>query len=161
NVGGDFTVKLTVTNGVSSVTLPIPITILAPPAGAEGVTNVGLDDPPVKNVFNGITIAVTFSDGGIIRLSIDINALIRSAFDVSSDFSGRGGSLGTRSGLNPTMKFSDSGVFVATTTATDQATNDVAGKARKTLAVGDKEVGRTPQFKNGPKNPKLKTGKIS
>jgi hypothetical protein len=160
NVGGDFTINLTVTNGGSSTTLQIPISIFAPATGAEGVTNIGLDDPPVTNVFNGISISVDFSDGGIIGLTIDINALIRSAFNVSTDFSGTGGSLGTRAGLNPIMQFTNSGVFVATTSATDAATNTVAGKARKTLAVGDKELGKTPKYKNEPKSPKIKTGKI-
>jgi hypothetical protein len=162
NTAGNFTITLMVTNGGSSASIQIPITILGPPTNASGVPNIATtqNEPPVTNVLNGISISVSFSDGGIIGLSIDINALIRDAFTVSTDFSGTDGSLGTRGGTSPVFQFNNSGVFVATSSASDSTTNALAGKARKSLAIGDQEVGIATKYKNGPKSPKIKTGKI-
>jgi hypothetical protein len=46
-------------------------------------------------------------------------------------------------GLRPTHQFIQSGIFIATTTATDQATNAQSGQARKTLAIARAETGES------------------
>ena len=95
-----------------------------------------------------------------IGFTINVDALTRSAFGVSTDFSGVSGSIGTRSGTGPVMQFTQPGVFVVTSSAIDTSTNAIAGKARKSLALSNKEVGLTVKYKNDPKSPKIKTGKI-
>jgi hypothetical protein len=162
NTPGTFTINLTITDGALSATVPIPIVIFAPASGAAGVPNLATieSQPPIANPLNGISVQVTFSDGGIIGLTIDLDALIRSAFSVSTSFDGADGNVGTRSGLTPTIQFSNPGVFVATSSATDTGTNTLAGKARKTLAIGNEELGLPVEYTNDPSSRKIKTGKI-
>jgi hypothetical protein len=159
--GGTFTVTLTVTNSFASNLLSLPLTIIAPAPGAEGIENIGQNDDPVANVFNGIAIDLKFSNGGVIGLKVDVDALNRAAFNISTAYAGTAGNMGTRSGVTPIYQFMQPGVFVATAAAADAATSSVAGKARKTLAVGNREVGLAVKYKTDPRSPKVKTGKIA
>jgi PKD repeat protein len=162
NTAGTFTVNLTVADAALSTMVSIPLVIFAPASGAADVPNLAtiLNEPPLANPLNGITIQVTFSNGGIIGLTINLDALVRSAFGVTTSFDGIGGNVGTRTGLSPTIQFINPGAFVATSTATDSGTNTVAGKGRKTIAVGNKELGLPVSYSRDPASPKIKTGKI-
>src|SRR5207249_1870353 len=95
---GDFTITLTVNDGFQNVQSQIPIKIFAPASGGSGVINISQGKPPVENPLNGITMQVTSSEGGVVELAIDIEALIRDAFGVTTDFDGLLGRQATRSG---------------------------------------------------------------
>jgi hypothetical protein len=135
-------------------------TIPMPASGGAGVPSVTLSLTPVVSPLDGLGVSVMASDGGVIQLGIDVSSLTRSAYTVSTDFVGLNGSVGKRSGTTPVIQFKDPGIFVANVAATNSATSVVAGKARLTLPISNKEVGLPVGYKNDPKNPKIKTGKI-
>src|SRR5262249_34682484 len=104
------------------------------------------------NPLNGFSITLTSSDGGLCQFAIDINALIRDDFGVSTDFDTINGRNSTVVGLTPSFKADNSGIYIATSTATDTTTSTVAGKGRKTISMSGAEVGETPKIKTPPKN---------
>jgi len=120
------------------------ISVLGPNSGAAGVQNVATGTT-VTNPLNGFGITVAASNGGVVELSIDLSGF-HAAFDVRTGFQGISQSLGTVSGYSPAWKFSDSSVYVAKATAFDAGTQNSRGKARRTLAVAQKEIDGTTNF---------------
>ena len=157
-------VTLTVSDGSTPVTVTTVQTIPRPASGGDGIPNQFLNIPPSTTLpttrLDGLGVAVTYSDGGVIQLGIDISSLTRSAYTVSTEFSGENGSLGSRTGTAPVIKFVDPGVFVATVSATNSDTHVLAGKARLSLALSNREVGMPVNYTNEPKSHMVKTGKI-
>jgi hypothetical protein len=152
---GNLTVGLHVSNGTNGATAQVAVTTIAPNSGGQGVPNITQGDPPATNPLNDFTVTVISSDGGVIQLAIDIDALIRanlSDFNVSTDFGGLGGRITTQTGLRPVAKVSTPGIIVATTDVKDAATGATKGKARKTIPVSAKEVGITRNFDKDPSN---------
>jgi PKD repeat protein len=149
---GVLTITCTVSNGAASTSGTATLTVAAPSSGGEGEKNISDGQPPVTNPLNGMTITVGASDGGVIELDINIDALIRDAFSVGTDVDGLLGRVGSATGTHVVQKFTDPGVFVATSTATETATAQPRGKARKTLALNAKETGHPRSFNNPPKS---------
>jgi len=77
-------------------------------------------------------------------LFIDVDALNRASFDVTTDFDGISGRRASVTGTNPTHKMESSGLVVATATAVESTTRETKGRARKTIAVGRRETGEAP-----------------
>ena len=118
------------------------------PALSSGIPNVSNNGgtPAVTNPVDGFTIKVLSSSGGAIQLGIDVNSLLRAQFAVSTDFgdtSGKGSTAPVK-GLAPNHQYVAHGIYVATSTATDVASNTQFGKGRKTLVIGSKETGEVP-----------------
>ncbi|HYF51845.1 MAG TPA: PKD domain-containing protein [Planctomycetota bacterium] len=144
NIEGTFNLTLTVTNPAGTAVGNVPVKVFAPASGGIGVKNVSEGDPPIVNPLNGLSVKVMSSEGGVIELFINVDALNRAAFDVSTDFDGVAGRQSTSTGTNPVTKVEKSGIIVATTKATDAGTTNERGKARKTIPVSRKETGETP-----------------
>ena len=142
-VAGDYTVTLTVADSLAHAMMTAPETIPAPSSGGTGVTNVS--DGTVKNPLNGITMQVMNSNGGVVQLGIDIDALDMARanidFSASTEFGDIANHGATVTGTTPVHQFTHHGIFVAKTTATSNITGLVAGLARKTLAISAKETG--------------------
>jgi len=157
---GAFTVILRVFNGSSLATMDVSVEVLGPNSGAETITNVGDGKDPVTNPLNGITLSIASSNGGVVELAVDINALIRESFDVDTGFDTIKGRQANRKGLSPTTKFVEPGVAVATTVATDAGTTTERGKARRQIAVSSREVGQAAPFTTPPVNRTIETQSI-
>jgi hypothetical protein len=158
-VEGTFTGTLAVSDGYETTTGTGTITVVAPPSTSAGVTNVSqiLNQPPVTNPLNGITIQVASSDGGIVELAVDIQALIRADYEAYTDFSdvpGRGATA--IRGPRPLHQFVQTGVFVASSNAMEVATSQSKGKARKTLAISRKETGQDQNVTGDPPSQQIK-----
>ena len=167
NAGGTFTVTCFVSNGGQPVFASFPVTIYAPNSGASGVQNFGElnGTGTVTNPLNGISIMLVKSEGGVIELDINIDALNRAAFSVSTEFDGISAVQNTVAGTHVVNKFTNAGIFVATSTATEIATALKKGKARKTLVVSRRETGEAAQVDVPPTAPlsitlKKMTGKL-
>ncbi|HYG74282.1 MAG TPA: autotransporter-associated beta strand repeat-containing protein [Planctomycetota bacterium] len=151
---GTFVLNLIVDNGFLTASNSISVSVLGPNSGGQGVPNVSEGAPPVTNPLTGITTKVISSNGGVLILEINLDGLLtqreRDGFSVSTDFDGVAGKLGSKTGTRPVQKFTDSGVFVASSTATEIANNREAGKGRKTLVISESEVGKPARFKKAP-----------
>jgi len=143
---GTYAVSVTVSNGASIATSSVSVQVLPPNSGGEAIINVGDGKPPVSNPLSGITLKVTSSNGGVVELAVDLDALIREEFDVNTAFDTIKGRQNVRKGLRPTEKFVEPGVAVATTVATDAGTPTERGKARRQIAISSREVGQTVPF---------------
>ena len=158
--GGVFQVQVTADNGLEVFTATLQVTVFSPNSGAAGVVNIATGEPPIVNPLDGISIAVAASDGGVIELAIDVSALNRNAFNISTDFDGLQGRAATRSGSRPVHKFTESGAYVATATVTDKTTGVERGKVRKTLVIGKRETGEPASFTDLPAKPQPEPGTI-
>ena len=147
----NWTVMLDVFNGSVHVKESLVITTLSPNSGGAGISNIG-DGQSAPNPLSGFSITLVKSDGGLCQFNIDVNALIRTTFNVSTVFDNVDGRNSTVTGLLPVFKANQSGVYVATSSAMDTSTNLVVGKARKTIGMSGAEVGAVPKVKNPPKN---------
>ena len=148
---GQYTVTLTVSDGTyTSQPRQIVITVYAPNSGGESVKNIADGKPAVANPLNGLALSVPRSDGGVVELFIDVEAMNKAAFDVATDFAGLASHLSQVFGIHPCQKFADPSVYVATSTAYDTGTDNVRGKARLTLAVGNREVGLPVRYTQEP-----------
>ena len=156
--GGTFTVTCTVGDTFATGnSATVSITILAPNSGGIGVGNIADTLAPVINPLNGISIQVTNSEGGVVELNVNVDALNRAAFDVSTDFDGISSVvLNTVKGTHPVNKFTNAGIFVATSSAIDKSTNTVAGMGRKTLVISRKETGEPSLVSVPPPSPSQK-----
>lgn len=143
---GTYVVALTVSNGANIATSTVTVQVLTPNSGGETIVNVGDGKPPVSNPLSGITLKVTSSNGGVVELAVDLDALIREEFDVNTAFDTIKGRQNVRKGLRPTEKFVEPGVAVATTVATDAGSPTERGKARRQIAISSREVGQTVPF---------------
>ena len=135
-------VDVVVTSNGISATLSAGFTYLAPNSGGEGTSNISTDKDPIENPLNGIKVKVVNSDGGVVEFDIDVDSLTRDAFTVSTNFTNVGrGSLSKVVGTKPVQKFVDKGLYVATVTATEVATDQPKGKARKMIGISARETG--------------------
>jgi len=150
---GQYTVSVTASDGTyTSQPAPYVITVEAPNSGGQGVHNAAEGTAPVANPLNGLALSVTKSDGGVVELFVDVEALNRAAFAVSTNFNGVAAQLNAVpiQGVHPVQKFMDASVFVATSTAFDAGTTNPRGKARRMLAVSNREVGLPVQYTQDP-----------
>jgi len=142
---GNYTVTLFVDDGQAHAMQTAPQSIPAPSSAGTGVTNVS--DGTITNPLNGITMDVMNSNGGVVQLSIGLDAVdqARAAQDysASTEFGDIAGHGATVTGQTPVHAFTHHGVFVAKTTVTKNATGQIAGLARKTLVISAKETGET------------------
>jgi hypothetical protein len=157
-VEGTFTGTVTVSDGYESVSSSTTLVVVAPSSSGAGVQNVDQGQAPVVNPLNGITIQVASSDGGVVQLAVDIQALIRDAYEASTDFSDvPGRSAAAIKGSSPVHKYVQTGVFVATSNAMEIASGQSKGKGRKTLAISRKETGQEQSVTTEPVNRAIKT----
>ncbi len=143
NGSGEFMVTVTISdesNHTASTT--VPQTVLAPASPAVGVKNISDNTDTVISPIDGLKVAVTASNGGIIQLTIDIDSLTRAAYGVSTDWGDFAGRTATVAGIKPTHKYTAHGLFVATVKATNLATKKAAAKMRKTLAISSRETAK-------------------
>ena len=136
---GMFTVMLTVSDGQLSASGTLNITVLAPASGGAGIPSVSQASPPARNPLNGMAILVTGSNGGILNLAIELGTLDSSAFSLTTDVSTQ-----ALSGLKIVPQFAQHGLYVATSHAVRNASGQEEAKARKTLAIGAREVDDDP-----------------
>lgn len=137
------------------------LVVVAPSSGGAGVANVDDGKPPVVNPLNGISIQVSSSDGGVVELAVDIDALNRAAFEASTDFSDiPGRSTIAVKGTRPLHQFVQTGVFIATTSGIETATNLVKGKARKTIPISRKETGQEAAVSGDAPDHTIKTKRL-
>ena len=139
--GQGLPVALTVNDGFTPVSTGTLQSVPMPASGAENVSNIGQGDPPVVSPLDGLNVKIMDSDAGIIQLGIDVNSLTRGAYDVNTDWGDIAGRSSSVRGTHPVHQFSNRGIFVATTTATDHVTTLKKGKARLTIAVSSQETG--------------------
>ena len=158
--GGDVTVTFSVTDGTSTVSSTLTQSVFLPNSGGDGVANIGSDDPPVANPLNGMSIVVLSSNGGVIQLGINVDALNRDEFSIATRFNDGSNLHSVRTGTAPIDKFADSKIYVATSTASD-STDTVKGMARKTLVLGRKETGETPLVTGDPSSNVIKPTKLT
>jgi sugar lactone lactonase YvrE len=141
---GDFTVTVFLKDIEALVTSQSVVqTVFGPSSGGDGVKSASDDGKTILNPINGITIQVMNSNGGVIQLGIDVDALDRSAYDASTFFGDIAGRASTVIGPRPVHQFLNRGIFVAKTSGIHRVTHVVGGIARKTLVVGAKETGAT------------------
>lgn len=140
--GEGLPVTLTLNDGftppVSTITLQ---SVPMPASGAENIPNIGQGDPPIVSPLDGLNVKMMTSDAGIIQLGIDLNTLTRDAYDVNTNWGDVAGRSATVRGTHPVHQFSNRGIFVATTIATDHVTTQQKGKGRLTIAVSSNETG--------------------
>ncbi len=139
--GQGLPVTLTVNDGFTPVSTGTLQSVPMPASGAENVPNIGQGDAPVVSPLDGLNVKIMDSDAGIIQLGIDVNSLTRDAYDVNTNWGDVAGRSSTVRGTHPVHQFSNRGIFVATTTATDHVTTQKKGKARLTIAVSSNETG--------------------
>ena len=155
-MAGTFTATLKVSDPYETTTGTATITVVAPPSTSAGVTNVDQGQAPVVNPLNKISIAVASSTGGIVVLAVDIDALVRSDYFASTDFTDVPGKAATGvRGPQPLHLFTQAGVFVATSNAIEAASNQSKGKARKTLALSRKETAQQQSVTGDPPSQKI------
>ncbi len=156
-----FTVKVSVGDGTVNVASSVNLSVLAPNSGADGVLNASDGKPAVANPLTGISQQVTGSNGGVIQLAIDVSALNRAGFDVSTDFPETiAGRSSTVAGIVAVHKYVENGVYVATSTATPTGSTTVSGKSRKTLTVSAQETGETVAFSALPSSRAIQTSQL-
>lgn len=160
NQAGTFVVQVTASNGSTSGTGTVSVDILGPNSGGSGETNVGQGKPAVTNPLNGIALSVQSSNGGVVELAIDVDALNRDDFDLLTAFDLIQGRKSARPGPKPTEKFTEPAIAVATTTATDAGSTNERGKARRQIAVSSREVGQPVPFTNPPVDRSVKLDSI-
>jgi hypothetical protein len=157
-----FTVTVTAGHANGSVTATATISVAAPASG--GTINIAQGDSAILNPLLDIKTKLFDSDGGVLQLDISGTAVGRAPFDLNTDFDGLKGRVATRLGFRPLQRFSEPGMFVATHKATDKGTGLDAGKARRTLAVSDRELGTASSSVTPPASHELKlksmTGKF-
>ncbi|MFH0938054.1 MAG: PKD domain-containing protein [Planctomycetota bacterium] len=142
---GVYTGTLTVADPWQSTTGAGNVNVVAPNSGGAGVPNIANENPlttTVVNPLNGLSISVVSSDGGVIELYVDVNAMIRDAYSVSTAFDGSLGRVSTVTGTRPVVKLNRSEIYVATSVANEIATGLLKGKARKMLVISNREVGQ-------------------
>lgn len=149
-----YTVTVTAGHANGSVTATATIAVAAPASG--GTANIANGDASVNPLLN-IKSTLFDSDGGILELDVSGAAVGRAPFDLNTDFDGLKGRVASRIGFRPLQRFAEPGVFVATHTATDHSTGLDAGKARRTLAVSERELGQSTVTPPGSHEVKLKT----
>jgi hypothetical protein len=160
---GSFNGTLTVTDGFKTATANFTVSIVAPASGGSGTGNIALTVPnanKVANPLDGLTIEVISADGGVIELYIDVNALIREAYSVSTDFNGLSGRVTRVDGSRPVAKLSSSGIYVAESAATETATGTRKGKARKTIVISRREVGEATSLTDNRSSAEIKMKKM-
>jgi len=149
-----YTVTMTAGHANGSVTATTTISVAAPASG--GTVNISDGDSNVNPLLD-IKSTLFNSDGGILELDVSGTAVGRAPFDLNTDFDGLKGRVASRIGFRPLQRFAEPGVFVATHTATDHGTGLDAGKARRTLAVSERELGQSTVTPPGSHEVKLKT----
>lgn len=142
-VGGTFTVTASVDDTGTPVKATVSQVIAAPNSGGEGQPNISDGKPPVMNPIDGLTISVLKSDGGVVMLGINVDALNRALFDVNTEFGDIDGRTAVVSGLTPVHQFGRHGIFIAKTSAIERTTGIAMGRGRKTLIISTKETGET------------------
>ena len=146
-----FTTVVSASDGLVSSSASLPVQVFAPNSGADGVPNISDGDAPIKNPLNNLTVGIASSDGGVIELNIDTDALTRDLFSISTDFDGIGGRSSSADGPRPVAKFVAPGLYVATANASNPVSLVLIGKGRKTLIVTRAETGMPPLFKTAAK----------
>ncbi len=152
---GAFNVTLTVRNATGIASRPFTSTVYV--FNTTGLDNI-FEGDDTTNPLNGLSQTVTGSDGGIFDLSVNLDALNRAAFEVSTDFDGM--TRNAVKGMLPVAKAKRPGIFIATTEARDMATRVTMGRARKTLPVSRKELGLPPLVTAEPSDHRLKIKQI-
>ncbi|HYG77197.1 MAG TPA: PKD domain-containing protein [Planctomycetota bacterium] len=138
---GTYTATLTVTDGATAVTSSQVITIVAPASGGGGNLS---DGKTVENPVDEISITVTKSGGGVVEVTITVADISRavSDYNIETSFDGVNGQVGKAAGNKAVQKFTEPGVYVASSTITEKASNTVKGLARKTITISAREIGQ-------------------
>ena len=162
---GVFVVAVTVRNttGILSREFKTSMFVVTP-GGAPNI-NTGVT---TVNPLNGLSQTVTFSDDGVLRLTISGQTLsgatmsraqLRATNDLDTNFGIAG--RGPVKGDSPVVKIPKPGIFVATSTARDRLTKVKKGKTRKTLPVSRKELGLAPLVTAEPQDTSISKVKLS
>jgi PKD repeat protein len=162
---GTFVVGITVTNANGLVSREFKTTMFVLSPGGEQNINTGTT---TVNPLNGLSQTVTFSDDGVLRLSIGgltqtgatmSRAELRATNDLETDFGIAGRSVVR--GDTPVTKIPKPGIFVATSVARDRVTREKKAKVRKTLPVSRKELGLPAIVEAEPKDKTIQKVKLS
>jgi hypothetical protein len=115
------------------------------------VRRVSVNNPDfVQNPETGMSVSVASRASGIIELAVNVDALSRATYDVATEFEDVPGRSATALGRAPSHDYDQSGLYIATSRATDTATGAESGKMRKTLAVSRNETGEAPLVSGAP-----------
>ncbi len=138
-------IVLTVRGGGGTAQGTVALKVLAPSSGGVGVLNLGDETHVVVvNPVSKMSVNIARSNGGAIEFVVDTTSLVRAAtLDVSTSFKlqpGMAVSDAVQSGYRPAAKFSNCGVVVVESTATDTATKVIVGTARRTVALSALET---------------------
>jgi PKD repeat protein len=158
---GAPTVRVTASDGATSVSATVEMTVFAPASG-DAAWSI-LAGATATNPLNGVTITVVSVEGGVVELEVTLANATPETHSVSTSLDGPGRHLVTVSGWRPLWKFVDAGIFTATATVTEKATGQAA-TATITLPVSSGEIGEgsdgaTPPVAKGFTAPNLR-GKL-
>ena len=81
---------------------------------------------------------------GVLMFLIRIGALTHEDYEVTTDIEGVKGLLATIAGETVVQKFTESGVYVLTSTITNATTHEYVGKIHMTVPISRTETGETP-----------------
>ena len=151
---GTYTINVSVSDSLNTTSMAVQQVVPAPNSMGAGVPNVSNKTDTIVNPVNDLTISVTNSSGAVIQLGIDVNSLIRSNYDVTTDFGDISGRTAKVPGTSPVHQYVQHGIFVAKVTVVDPRTKQVAGFGRKTLTISNKETGETPPNATGTREAK-------
>jgi len=109
-----------------------------------GIFRIALNAPTfAKNPDSGLAVEVLNQDGGLVTLAVNPDTLLREPISISTDFQDFPGRSAVATGTRPTHQYIQAGLFVSTSTATDDANGQSLGKMRKTLAISRTNTGES------------------
>lgn len=116
-----------------------------------GIFRIALNTPTfAKNPDSGLAVEVLNQTGGLVALAVNPDTLLREPISISTDFQDIPGRSSIATGTRPTHQFIQAGLFVSTSTATDDANGQSLGKMRKTLAVSRSNTGESALVTGAP-----------
>jgi hypothetical protein len=87
---------------------------------------------------------------GVLVFVITVGALTHEDYEVTTDIEGVKGLLATIAGETVIQKFTESGVYVLTSTITNATTHEYVGKIHMTVPISRTETGETPLMTTEP-----------
>lgn len=116
-----------------------------------GIFRIAVNAPSfAKNPDSGLSVEVLNQDGGLVQLAVNPDTLLREPISLSTDFQDFPGRSAIATGTRPAHQYIQAGLFVSTSTATDDANGQSLGKMRKTLAISRTNTGESALVSGAP-----------
>jgi hypothetical protein len=161
---GDYLVDVAVSDGVnpveragSAITI-VPVPDPSAPIGADA--SIVQVNPDIN-----LSITVALDQDGVVQFNIDDSQLSRSANTIETDFGDTPlGGRTTATGSRPLHSYSqpgnNPGIFTATTKVTDTASSSELGRSRKSLVMGNADMGLPPVVTAAPVSNEINVTKL-